>query len=366
MNKTNIEWTDATWNPIRGCSRVSEGCRNCYAEKVAYRFSGPGQPYEGLMRVGADGERRAEWNGQVRFVEKHLLDPLKDPDMRDPVVVGCLTGQVIPHAKEGHCPHCTERPRRIFVNSMSDLFHESLDPQVIARCFAVMALANEHTFQVLTKRPKQALNLLACVAFRELVANFVDEIAQRVWGAMGTWSDEIRLGYRWPLPNVWLGVSVENQAAADERIPLLLQTPAAVRFISAEPLLGSVELRVRETDPDQPDLGWDSSALMDTDYWVSDDGVSSDGPRHAAIDWVICGGESGPGARPMHPDWARSLRDQCQAAGVPFFFKQWGEWGPNWLNDENGKVPNSEWMDRMGKKAAGAVLDGREWREFPV
>lgn len=371
---TNIEWTDSTWNPLRGCSRVSEGCRNCYAEKVAYRFSGPGQAYEGLavLRNG-----HASWTGKVSFAEKHLLDPLKWKD-----------------------------PRRIFVNSMSDLFHENVPYEWIDRIFAVMALCPQHTFQVLTKRPERMLRYLSqpdlagqlmdCQVDMadwnhspKEMSTAVDRALRKVgrkencgespWTGKDSycWMPKIN---KWPLPNVWLGVSVENQKAADERIPLLLQTPAAVRFLSCEPLLGPVSLRWKNSTPfgvthprhlrPEPD----GQGRVCTDEY--------DGLRE--LDWAIVGGESGPSARPMHPDWARSLRDQCQTARVPFFFKQWGEFGPC----ENGEVtPNPEDWDnpplshefadpskprsgwekvyRVGKKAAGALLDGREWREFP-
>lgn len=347
MNKTKIEWTDATWNPIRGCSRVSEGCRNCYAEKVAYRFRGPGQPYEGLA-TKVNGH--AAWTGEVRFIEKHLLDPLR-----------------------------WKEPRRIFVNSMSDLFHENVPDEWIDRIFAVMALCPQHQFQVLTKRPARMSEYLgrACGRIADLVMKMRADRGDR--GCVGPLPNLPPGATWWPLANVWLGVSVENQAAADERIPLLLETPAAVRFISAEPLLGPVNLNrievmegeVDRSDPENPIVsGYCIDAMsgeaFDDEYGSLSTAPDGEVPLERGIDWVIVGGESGPGARPMHPDWARSLRDQCQAAGVPFFFKQWGEWGPNWLNDENGKVPDSEWMDRMGKKAAGALLDGREWREFPA
>ena len=211
-------------------------------------------------------------------------------------------------------------------------------------------------------------------------------------------------GRRWPLPNIWLGVSVENQATADERIPLLLQTPAAVRFISAEPLLGPIDLhnldahalgRAGGHSPSAEELEepWKYDSLTAGDiYWGGSGGIS-DGPEHNALDWVICGGESGPGARPMHPEWARSLRDQCAAAGVPFFFKQWGEWqhgsDGNWdgmvvLNDGRQCGPDKElveaenrkglksWgeyeptmMAKVGKHTAGSLLDGVEWKQFP-
>jgi protein gp37 len=195
----------------------------------------------------------------------------------------------------------------------------------------VMALCPQHTFQILTKRPE---GMLAYIESRASESG-----AQGIYETMAVLADarKIEISYkwlRWPLPNVWLGVSVENQAAADERIPLLLKTPSAVRFISAEPVLGLIDVtNVRPMEGDIGHAGW--------------------------VAWVICGGESGPGARPMHPDWARSLRDQCVAASVPFFFKQWGEYAPVDGSPLYG-------MAKVGKKAAGTLLDGREWKQFPA
>lgn len=266
--KTGIEWTDETWNPIRGCSRVSEGCRHCYAERMAGRFSGPGQPYEGLAkRVGGE----ARWTGKVRFDPKRLEDPLR-----------------------------WRKPRRVFVNSMSDLFHESLPDEVIADIFMVMALARRHTFQVLTKRPER---------MRQWFAGNVSA-AGRLIGYVrprrGDWTAVE--GPTWPLPNVWLGVSVEG-AGHEDRIAHLLAVPAAVRFVSAEPLLGPVKV-----------------------------------PN--GLDWVIAGGESGPNCRPMDLDWVRQLRDQCVQSRIPFFLKQLGGW------------PDKQGGDK-------AVLDGVRWVEMP-
>ena len=298
-DKSKIEWTDATWNPIRGCSRVSEGCRNCYAERQAARFGGKGQPYEGTINYrsqvsgltytnrGAAGSAVGSWNGTIKVIEEHLTDPLR-----------------------------WKKPRRIFVNSMSDLFHENLADETIDRIFAVMALCPQHTFQVLTKRAERMVAWFARSTTHAEVSAFCL-----------TNFDRCMIGTRWPLPNVWLGVSVENQAAADERIPHLLRTPAAVRWLSVEPMLGPVK------------------------FWCPYPGP--------VIDWVVCGGESGAGARPMHPDWARSLRDQCVAAGVPFFFKQWGEFAPS---DMAVGVPEL----RVGKKRAGRTLDDMEWSEYPA
>lgn len=377
---TNIEWTDATWNPIRGCSRVSEGCRHCYAEGVAYRFSGPGQAYEGLVRIGADGERRREWNGQIRFVDKDLLKPLS-----------------------------WRKPRRIFVNSMSDLFHENVTDEMRDKIFAVMALSPQHTFQVLTKRPGRMLEYLRQA-----------ENASPYLGRWQKYADDmvdncaVVEGRAFPLANVWLGVSVENQKTADERIPLLLQTPAAKRFISAEPLLGPIILPRKVYLPkavrgDFP-IGHDLIAL--SGYYAANSNphgalsIPMQGGRSLGIkpdefedcgvelDWVIVGGESGHGARPMSIEWVRGLRDQCQSAGVPFFFKQWGEWAmaggePSETPGKFAMLPQMQYGDaspiatrldhsprmftrfgsvvlkRVGKKAAGHLLDGKEFHEFP-
>lgn len=279
--QSKIEWTDATWNPVTGCTKVSEGCRNCYMARTVPRF------------------------GQ---------DPWK----------------VVLHPERLHHPITWKRPRRIFVNSLSDLFHEDVPDEFILECLTVMAIAKRHTFQVLTKRPDR---------MRKLLSKWGAEDIYLYWHSF---SGEPREIYSWPLPNVWFGVSIENQETADERIPLLLQTPAEVRFISAEPLLGPVDLS-------RPlkfyDIAKVERRLLDPVEKAVPIG------RDKAIGWVIAGGESGPGARPMHPDWVRSIRDQCQAAGVPFFFKQWGEYDHRNI--------------RVGKKEAGSMLDGREHKEWP-
>jgi protein gp37 len=245
---TKIQWTEETWNPIRGCSRVSEGCRNCYAEEIAARFSGPGQAYEGLAtRINRD----ARWTGKVRFIEKRLDEPLR-----------------------------WKKPSRIFVNSMSDLFHEKVKDEWIDRIFAVMATAGQHTFQVLTKRPAR-------------MADYAQALADGRRGLPPVWDERLRRERHWQglPPNVWLGVSVEDQATADERIPLLLKTPAAIRWVSYEPALGPV----------------------DFSSWLAD-----------GVDWIVVGGESGPGARRFDLAWARETIAQCRAAGVAVFVKQMG------------------------------------------
>lgn len=335
---TGISWTNSTWNPIRGCTRVSEGCRHCYAERVAARFSGPGQPYEGLavrkLRVISDDDQRVEarWTGDVRFVAEHLADPLK-----------------------------WKKPRRIFVNSMSDLFHESLTNEQIAAVFGVMAAAGRHTFQVLTKRARRMREWFAWAGDDGLVWSRLVEAIRKTHRPrpsverLVTTSLDSRL-LAWPLPNVWLGVSAENQAAADERIPELLRTPAAVRWLSCEPLLGVIDLR-----------RW-FPLVFHRGIHGNADGSAFKIPAEGGgrgLDWIVAGCESGPGARPADVEWFRELRDQCATAGVAFFLKQaarrFGEW-TDW-KDVIGPGPGSK------QKAGGVIelpyLDGVQHAAFP-
>lgn len=319
-NHSSIEWTDATWNPVRGCSMAkgseAGGCLNCYAARLAARglpgLNSPttGEPFAVIRDSGP------RWTGKVELIESIL-----------------------------ELPRRWRRSRRIFVNSMSDLFHESLPDEAIDRVFREMASAREHTFQVLTKRPERALAYLG--RFKPDGNGFVTRD-----GAEYETSGFIGNPARWPLPNVWLGISAEDQATADARIPLLLQMPAVVRFVSAEPLLGAVDL---------------PRACRGFTCDGTDDGG---GYPMRGIDLVIVGGESGPGARPMCPEWARSIRDQCQAAGVRYFHKQNGEWSPhsaNWRDYEDVPVGDGTHhrMFHVGKRAAGRLLDGREWNEMP-
>jgi protein gp37 len=344
--KTAIQWTDATWNPVVGCSIVSPGCTNCYAMKMAGRLEAMGSPiYAGHTMKTKAGD---VWNGKV------------SPSN---------WGQVIE-------PLSWRAPRRIFVNSMSDLFHDGVADAIIDTVFAVMALCRRHTFQILTKRPERMRAYLAvgeeALSWRWLRAAG-DVLGRDEGGAV--------IEGAWPLPNVWLGTSVEDQARADERIPHLLATPAAVRFLSCEPLLGPIDLY--NGDPDPRLGGLSATATYLGDWWPA--GAPKDAPSNHGVDWVIVGGESGPNARPMHPDWVRSLRDQCAAAEVPFFFKQWGEWvetkwqhcshpvaaGQIGTGFQNTPVAGygldhpSFGLDRVGKKRAGRALDGIEHNSFP-
>ncbi len=308
---SKIEWTDATWNVVIGCDKVSPGCDHCYAIRTAHRMQANPNPKIAAAYAGTEAD--GEWTGQVNLVEDRLELPLS-----------------------------WTRPRRIFVNAQSDLFHKDVPDEFIARVWAVMALAPQHTFQILTKRHARMRALLRTDMFHELVQ---DAIGAQVWGGgvKGAVADTVRRRYiawrpltpTWPLPNVWLGVSVEDQKRADLRIPALLDTPAAVRWLSCEPLLGPVDV---------------INGLGDS--WLT------------GIDWIVVGGESGPGSRPMHPEWARSLRDQCDVAGVPFLFKQWGSHRPSDVGTivRNGvRYP----MVPSGKRAAGRELDGRTWDEYP-
>lgn len=302
---TGIEWTDETWNPTTGCDRVSPGCDNCYALGMAKRLKAMGQ-----ADYQTDGDPKTSGPGFGLAVHPHRLDqPLR-----------------------------WKKPRRIFVNSMSDLFHDDTPDEYISQVFAVMSAAKQHTFQLLTKRHGRMRSLLNSERFRKAV------LREWLFGDMIP-DDDTRPS--WPLPNVWLGVSVENQQWANIRIPALLDTPAAVRFLSCEPLLGPVSL-------------FDNSRI--------DTGT--------LVDWVIVGGESGPKARPMQPQWARQLRDECNRYGIPFLFKQWGEHVTHgqmteaaataWdiKNGTDQYDASVQW--RVGKHAAGRELDGRTWDQYPA
>lgn len=315
MNKTTIEWTDYTWNPVTGCDKISAGCRSCYAETIANRFWG---------------------NRKFTDVQMHE-DRLSEP---------------------GHNVK-KWRGKKVFVCSMSDLFHESVTFNFIADVFIVMAFCKETTFQILTKRPQRALEFMK-------------------WAAPIYFEEKFQDGAQTYLPpkNIWIGVSCENQEQADKRIPLLLQIPTTVRFLSCEPLIGPIDICQSIRLSQHPNE-------IHTTFFGD------------KLHWVIAGGESGHHARPMHPDWVRSLRDQCAAARVPFFFKQWGEWMPSenldgdmfyvqmghaFGNDENGKPIKQRRshlfdngahkpgtiMFKFGKSKSGNLLDGVQHLNFPL
>lgn len=359
---TSIEWADKTWSPIIGCDRVSPGCDSCYAISTArIRESNPhpsiATAFAGTTQMTDHG---IDWSGKVNLLGDRLTEPLR-----------WKTG------------------RKVFVNSLSDLFHKNVPDEFIAKVFAVMALTPQHFYQVLTKRHARMRSLLNRRDFAVAVRTEMYVMDRDTTLSV----DEV-----WPLPNLWLGVSVENQHWADLRIPALLDTPAAVRWISAEPLLGPVDLKQAVRT-----MGSERGHGLTASYVHAGDCCR----KFHGIDWVVCGGESGPKARPMHPDWARGLRNQCAAASIPFLFKQWGTWGVDAPLDEQGRLLNTRrgmgvtvandgtvyqagdlsypdgprygeavraghdrahlvGMYRLGKKAAGRELDGRTHDEFPV
>ena len=343
-SNTKIEWTEATWTPVRAireddgktgahCEKVSPGCKNCYAERLNMRslpYNGTGLEFTVLNRETV----------QIIVDEELLLKPFK-----------------------------MKHSRNIFVCSQTDLFGDFVDDYQIAQVFAVMAVAHWHTFQVLTKRTERMSALLNSSEFWDLVDSLMHEAIEEAVDPLERRIDDLRatapeVDPETPLANVWLGTSAESHEWALKRIPWLNSTPAIKRFVSLEPLLGPIDI----------------------DLFL----------QLGLLNWVIVGGESGPGARPMHPDWARLLLTQCQDAEVPFFFKQWGEWLP-W--DQRDPNKESHWHSkqvktmqidgqtftgettgwavmnkslgmcptyRVGKKAAGRLLDGREWNEVPA
>lgn len=291
MTSSNIEWCDRSdWNPLRGCTRVSPGCGGpgphggCYAEAIAARFSDPGQPFHGFAERTKSGPR---WTGKVELIEERLTAPLR-----------------------------WRKPARIFALSMSDLFHESVPDAWIDRIFAVMGLAPSHTFQILTKRAERMRDYMATPSRYHRVYDAACEITRAVHPGLVMGPPECN----WPLRQCWLGVSVEDQRRADERIPVLLDTPAAVRWISAEPLLAPVD-------------------LCRGGFSLIDRVTSPTGKRSPGLDWVVVGGESGSGARPFCIGWGRTLVGQCATAGVPVFMKQIGAKPYPWagkLRDRKG------------------------------
>ena len=306
---TGIEWSDSTFNPFIGCAAVSPGCDNCYAKKsLPVKMMG--------IKWGAKEQR-------VRTSPANWAKPLTWNAAHEAFF-----------AEHGH-------RQRVFCASLADVFDNAVDPQWREDLFTLIQRTPNLDWLLLTKRIGNAAQMIA-----DAIEDFDIGHDPRVAA--------------WPWENVWLGATVVNQEEADRDIPKLLAVPAAKRFLSMEPLLGPVDLV-------QAGALWAETGNADPMGRIINQREAADIDRDdPLIDWVIVGGESGPGARPMHPDWARSLRDQCVAAGVPFLFKQWGEFAPNWLNDDAGqKIPGSEWIDRMGKKIAGRLLDGREWNQFP-
>lgn len=312
---TKIEWATHTFNPWEGCQRVGPGCDHCYAEARNARFAGGA-----AVNWGPGAPRRrtsvSNWNQPRTWDKKH-------------------------HAFEAWYGH----RQRVFCASLADVFDNAVDPAWRADLLQLIADTPNLDWLLLTKRIGNAHQML-------------DDAIDVLSHGLTRWGDA-------PWPNVWIGATVVNQEEADRDIPKLLAVPAAKRFLSMEPLLGAVDISdlIYEDCPNLPDCIMDPETgayecCRECDYT----GKSS----RSGIHWVIAGGESGPGARAMAPDWVRSLRDQCFNADIPFLFKQWGEWAPNWLNDDRGvKIAGSEWIDRMGKKIAGRELDGITWDGVP-
>ena len=372
---TRMEWADATTNTAVGCSHCSPGCDHCYAEKFAHRLSK--NPVATKVYAGVVDER-GKWTGKINsnFSEK-----------------------MYPHRVPG-------KGKRVFVGSMTDIFHpnypadnrDELFASIMADC--IFSNGHGHTYIVLTKRAQAMAEYFSAGP----------EVLLRRWGKAGNgWIivgdgesesfeeyaegqtipqhghekyPSLRHEHLWPLPNLWLGVTVCNQSEADTKIPALLATPAAKRFVSLEPLLGAISLSYLQVGQND-DIDALRGIFHQADHWNPDhDGT----PTGSKLDWVIVGGETGPSSRPMHPDWVRSLRDQCQEAAVPFFFKGWGGWKPSpssrplsWSthmicsqtanvveSSHTEKIRNTMWgISRVGKKRAGRLLDDREWDEVP-
>lgn len=320
---TKIEWCDHTFNPWVGCTKVSPACEHCYAESWAVRT--------GQSGLWAGDRRRtspANWRLPLKWNRQAEADGVR---------------------------------RKVFCASLADVFDNAAERSWRAGLFRLILNTPHLDWLLLTKR--------------------IGNAAWMMLDAVGMATDCQHT--QWPLPNVWLGATVVNQEEANRDIPKLLDTPAVVRFVSAEPLLGPLDLYGGDPDPRLGGVEAGPGLALEQ-FWKAD----GSGP-FPGVDWVICGGESGPHARPMHPDWARSLRDQCQAAGAPFFFKQWGEW--QIASAENGHFDcsmernHAHWvgldgrvekpsavgmlepyaMIRVGKKRAGRLLDGRTWGEWP-
>jgi protein gp37 len=307
--KNPIGWCDYTINPIVGCSHVSAECDNCYASRMAHvRSNNPLTPqYKGLTH---------KVNGQIRWIGETRWVGGMERVLR------------------------WKKPLRIFVGSMCDLFHESVPFEWLDKIFHMISSScSQHTFMLLTKRPERMRDYISSLNFMP--------------------------------PNVWLGVTSGTQEAANERIPILLQTPAAKRFVSIEPMLGFIDL----------ETAWHGENALDSECWGECRWCANGHPPlhncqknkqselefdrgRSGLDWVICGGENGPNARSMHPDWVRGLRDQCQTDGVPFWFKGWGEFLPDSQNPAmTGVDAHCSGGIRVGRKKSGCLLDGREWKE---
>ena len=341
---SKIEWTNHTFNPWEGCQKVSPGCANCYAERRDQQYH--------------DGEHWGPGGTRKMMSESYWKQPLKWN--KRGTCRECGFAEVI---GSDDCRNCGKNfqweRQRIFCASLADVFEDRPDLEVPRRrLFKVIQATPNLDWLLLTKRPENTHRLTY-----KAIDPFDDPDRENNIAGEPNGLDVADFGDLYP--NVWLGTTVENQEHADKRIPELLKIPAKVRFLSCEPLLGSLDLTL---------LG--QSGPTAYPFFDCLRGKENPGPffRDAKIHWVIVGGESGSSARPMNPKWARSLRDQCQAAGVPCFFKQWGEWEEEMFTDEHAAIPDRRAflfddgipMVRSGKKAAGRILDGRTWDELPA
>lgn len=313
-DRSKIEWTEASWNTVYGCDKVSPACAHCYIERTPpYRMRG------------------------LRFER------------------GSIPVQLLDDSKRMFQPIRWKKPRRIFVNSLGDTFHDDVPDEYIAMIFAVMAAAPQHTFQVLTKRAERMHDLLISPAFQRLVDTTWENLNGREPG-------DPPLETIWPLDNVWLGVTAENQRWLDQRIPYLLDTPAVIYWLSIEPMCGPIDLKPRMNR---------NQCLRCGEVHIGGVLLYDHEARTHGIDWVVVGGESGPGARPMNPVWERQVRQQCAAAGVAYFFKQHGEWAPaSMLPIQPPTVLQYMFSDgtemlRVGRRIAGRLVDGQEWNQYP-
>lgn len=364
---SKIEWTDHTFNPWIGCTAVSPGCVNCYAEEIdRKRFSktlGGGTKDQPIIHFGKGAPR-------YRTSDQNWKKPLRwngsaGRSWQCPDCLGVTTDPEFRQVEQIYaCQDCEKRMHpyrpRVFCASLADWLDDEVPIEWLADLLKLIHDTPAIDWLLLTKRPQnwkercfESLHTWEEMRFRN---------APTKWTNFSAWLSNWIGGHETP-HNIWIGTTVEDQTRADQRIPELLKIPAKVRFLSCEPLLGPVEF---------------------SDVTHRSDAVSQLGKKALdGIHWLICGGESGPGARPMHPEWARSLRDQCQAAGVAYFLKQWGEFVTEMQSPEDIILPGSSWLPwstlkegiakgdmtevyKVGKKAAGRLLDGREWNEVPL
>jgi len=334
MEKHKIDWLNMpgykgeTWNPIIGCSKISEGCKNCYAEKMAGRLANIGSTsyYGNVTRFkNVSGGNEFEdpdqwsfegWNGKTHFVETNIIQPMS-----------------------------WKKPRMVFVCSMADLFHESVTFPQIDEVVKTIVACPQHIFILLTKRPDRMRKFF-------------------YWKY-----EESNYFGNYPIDNIWLGTTAENQKTANERIPILLDIPAAKRFVSIEPMLGEIDLskyllKDRQGCPDLDSQWPDTNGNARGPVKCVSYPRCECGKEDQLLNWVICGGESGSNARPMHPDWARSIRDQCKEAGTHFFFKGWGEY--RYCQFVNNPYLSSYTCEKLGKSKTGSELDGHHHKEFPA